>query len=109
VTRIIHVGNLPASVDSAILKRLFETYGNVRSASIETDDKNDGRVGVGFVEMEFKESGDAAIAGIDRQNLLGRLLSACWYQSSHRQLQAHRQMFAPLNQWSRIGGEPNPR
>ena len=68
------VGNLPFEATEADLEELFSEYGTVVSVNIMRDD--DGRArGFGFVNMETKEEGEAAVAALNGQELHGRPLN----------------------------------
>jgi RNA recognition motif-containing protein len=97
MTKLIQVGNLSDSIDNLSLLRLFQAHGIVRSAIVSTNPETGRGTGVGFIEMESEESGAAAIAALNNQEHVGRVLSVCWNQSSDGQVADHRQMFGPMN------------
>jgi RNA recognition motif-containing protein len=70
----IYVGNLAFSTDSAALRSLFATHGEVTSAQV-VEDRDTGRSrGFGFVEMATAEAAQKAIAATDGKALDGRQL-----------------------------------
>jgi RNA recognition motif-containing protein len=71
----LYVGNLPFSVTSEDLQRLFETYGTVRSAEVLSDRQTGRSRGFGFVEMENEADAEAAIASLDGNDHEGRRLN----------------------------------
>ncbi len=68
----IYVGNLSYSVTSDDLRKAFEQFGEVSSANVITDKFTGQSKGFGFVEMPNKSNGEAAIKGMDGQDLKGR-------------------------------------
>ena len=71
----IYVGNLSHQTAETELRQTFEKYGEVTRVNIITD-KFDGRPkGFGFVEMSSQEHAQAAIAGVNGQDLGGRTLT----------------------------------
>ena len=78
MTRVLQVGNLSDSVDRFVLRRLFELYGSVRSATVNRHFETNRSTGVGFVEMASEEGGTAAIAALHHQTKFGRVVSVCW-------------------------------
>ena len=71
----IYVGNLAHQTTEAELRQAFEAYGRIDSLAIIKDKFTGESRGFGFVEMPSKEEADAAIAGLNGQNLGGRNLS----------------------------------
>jgi len=68
----IFVGNLPFSVDNRKLEEEFAKYGKVVSAKVILD-KNSGRSrGYGFVEFAEEGSAQAAVNGMNDQEMEGR-------------------------------------
>jgi RNA recognition motif-containing protein len=68
----IYVGNLSFEVTDEDLRTAFEEFGQVESA-IVIKDKFSGRSrGFGFVEMSTNEEAQAAISGLDGNDLKGR-------------------------------------
>jgi len=68
----IYVGNLSYSVDEEALKKVFETYGEVKSAKVITDRETGRSKGFGFVEMESDESAKTAIDTLNGTDVAGR-------------------------------------
>ncbi|MFM8333421.1 MAG: RNA recognition motif domain-containing protein [Candidatus Methylumidiphilus sp.] len=68
----IYVGNLSYSVTSDDLRKAFEQFGEVSTANVVTDKFTGQSKGFGFVEMSNKSQGEAAIKGLDGQDLKGR-------------------------------------
>jgi hypothetical protein len=95
VARLIHVGNLPDSVDGHALRRLFEVHGVVRRATIHRHYETGRSTGAGDIEMESKRNGAAAVAALNHREHLGRVLSVCW--SAGASTADRRQMFGPTN------------
>lgn len=71
----LFVGNLPFSVDNAKLKEEFAKFGEVVSANIVMDKNSKRSKGFGFVELATKEAADAAITGMNEQEMGGRKLT----------------------------------
>jgi hypothetical protein len=70
----IYVGNLSFQTSEDQLKELFESYGQVESATIISD-KTTGRPrGFGFVKMPEREDGLKAIQELDSRDFMGRSL-----------------------------------
>ncbi len=70
----LYIGNLSYDVTEEELKAAFQQYGNVTSVAI-IKDKNTGKSrGFGFVEMATDEEGNAAVNGLNGQDLKGRAL-----------------------------------
>ena len=68
----IYAGNLSFEVDEKDLRRIFETYGEVGSAEIiRLKGKSKG---FGFVEMLSKAEAEAAIQGLNGNEIKGRTL-----------------------------------
>ena len=100
MARIIQVGNLPDSVNSGALQRLFEVHGAVRSAMINRHFETGLSTGVGFVEMKSEEGGAAAIASLNHREHFGCMLSVCWSERSGIPAADRQQMFGPMNMMS---------
>ena len=71
----LFIGNLPFSVDNAKLKEEFAKFGEVVSANIVIDKASKRSKGFGFVEFATKEAADAAISGLNEQEMGGRKLT----------------------------------
>ena len=70
----IYVGNLSFKTSSEDLQKLFSQAGSVTSADIISDRDTGQSRGFGFVEMDSKEAGDAAIAQFNGTEVDGRAL-----------------------------------
>jgi RNA recognition motif-containing protein len=70
----IYVGNLSHEATEEDLKQAFEPYGQVSRATVIKDRVSGEPRGFGFVEMPSKEEAEAALAGLNGQNLKGRSL-----------------------------------
>ncbi len=68
----LYVGGLPYSTDDDALADLFKEYGTVVSASVIKDRDSGQSKGFGFVEMSSDEEAQAAIKGLDNQEVGGR-------------------------------------
>ena len=75
MTMRLYVGNLSFKVTSNDLQDLFSQAGAVASASV-VEDRDTGRSrGFGFVEMETREAGEAAIEQFNGKEFQGRNLT----------------------------------
>ncbi len=70
----LYVGNLAFETSSNDLETLFAKAGTVQSVSLIEDRETGRSRGFGFVEMQTKEEGDAAIAQFNGTELAGRTL-----------------------------------
>jgi len=70
----LYVGNLPFSTDDNALRSLFETHGEVVSASIVMDRDTGRPRGFGFVEMSNDGEAKAAIEAMNGQSVDGRAI-----------------------------------
>jgi RNA recognition motif-containing protein len=70
----IYVGNLAYSVTEEDLKKAFETFGQVATASLIKDQYSNQSKGFGFVEMPESAEAQAAINGMNGKELKGRAL-----------------------------------
>lgn len=68
----LYVGGLPYSMGDDDLADAFKEYGTVVSASVIKDRDTGQSKGFGFVEMSSDEEAQAAIKGLDNQELSGR-------------------------------------
>jgi RNA recognition motif-containing protein len=68
----IYVGNLSFDAGEQDLQKLFEAYGPVTSATIIKDKMTGKSKGFGFVVMPDQKAAEAAIAGANGKDLLGR-------------------------------------
>jgi cold-inducible RNA-binding protein len=71
----IFVGNLSFTATEQDLRQLFEAYGVVDRVTIVTDRDTGRPRGFGFVEMPDSAAANAAIAGLQGQQLAGRALN----------------------------------
>ncbi len=71
----IYVGNLSFDMTEEDLRKEFEAFGKVDSASIIKDKFTDKSRGFAFVEMAVSEEGKAAIAAINGKDVKGRALN----------------------------------
>ncbi|QXZ10007.1 RNA-binding protein [Comamonas sp. Y33R10-2] len=70
----IYVGNLPYSVNDAILKSNFSEFGSVASAKIMMDRETGRSKGFAFVEMGSAEEAQAAITALNGMSVDGRAI-----------------------------------
>lgn len=68
----IHVGNLSGEVTSEDLRHAFEAFGQVAGATIIRDKTSGQSRGFGFVLMPNKAEADAAVSGLDGEELKGQ-------------------------------------
>lgn len=71
----IYAGNLSYEVTEEDLKQAFESFGKVESVAVIKDKMTGRSKGFGFVEMESKSEGQAAIEGLNGKDLKGRSLN----------------------------------
>ena len=71
----IYVGNLLREVTEDDLRKAFEAFGQVTSASIIKDKFSGESRGFGFVEMPAKAEAQAAISGLNGKELKGQALN----------------------------------
>jgi len=71
----IYVGNLSRQVSEEDLRQAFEAFGQVASTTIIKDKFSGESRGFGFVEMPARSEAQAAIAGLNGQELKGRTLT----------------------------------
>jgi RNA recognition motif-containing protein len=70
----LYVGNLSYNLHEDQLVQAFEQYGPVKSVRLVTDRETGRPRGFGFVEMEDRDGGQAAIDNLDGSELEGRKL-----------------------------------
>lgn len=70
----IYVGNLSYDTNDDSLRRAFEAYGEVASASVVMDRYSGRSRGFGFVEMPTQAEAMAAISGLNETELDGRTI-----------------------------------
>ncbi len=71
----IYVGNLPFETTDESLAQEFEVFGEVVSANVVVDRASGRSRGFGFVEMPAQTEAEAAIAGLNGKDLMGRTLT----------------------------------
>lgn len=71
----IYVGNLPYTVSEDELRSSFEAFGSVETVDIVRDRMTREPKGFAFVEMPDKAQAQAAINGLNGQNMAGRTLT----------------------------------
>ena len=71
----IYVGNLSFNTAEENLRQAFEAYGEVSKVNIITDRDSGRSRGFGFVEMPSKGEADAAMTGLNGQDLDGQTLN----------------------------------
>lgn len=70
----LYVGNLPYSIDDAILRNNFTEFGGVTSAKVMMDRDTGRSKGFGFVEMTSAEEAQAAISALHGMSVDGRAI-----------------------------------
>lgn len=70
----LYVGNLAFETTSSDLQTLFAQAGTVENVNLIEDRETGRSRGFGFVEMQTKEEGAAAVAKFNGQELAGRAL-----------------------------------
>ena len=68
----IYVGNLPKTTDEETIRNLFKTYGEVMEVKLIKDQYSGELRGFGFVTMPSKTEGQAAIDGLNGNEIEGR-------------------------------------
>ena len=71
----IYVGNMPYSVTSEDLAKLFEEYGRVQDSQVITDRETGRSKGFGFIDMPDNAEADEAIKALNATQLQGRQLT----------------------------------
>ena len=71
----IYVGNLSYDTNEEELREAFSAFGEVTSARVITDRETGRNRGFGFVEMSVETEAQEAIAGLNGQELQGRVLN----------------------------------
>ncbi len=71
----LYVGNLPYTISSSDLEKLFSAHGQVQSAEVIADRDTGRSKGFGFVEMGNNDEAQAAIAALNGQDQGGRALT----------------------------------
>jgi len=75
VAKKLYVGNLPYGMTNTDLEKLFEAHGTVQSAQVIMDRDTGRSKGFGFVEMDSSAEAQAAIQGLNGQEINGRALT----------------------------------
>ena len=70
----IYVGNLSRDVTEDDLRKAFEAFGEVESATVIKDKFSGQSKGFGFVEMPGKAEAQSAIDGLNSKDLKGEAL-----------------------------------
>ena len=71
----LYVGNLSYDVTDSALEQMCAQYGTVESAQVIMDRDTGRSKGFGFVEMKTDQEAQAAIAGLNGQQVDGRSLT----------------------------------
>ncbi len=71
----LYVGNLPYSIGSSDLERMFSEFGTVNSAEVISDRMTGRSKGFGFVEMASADEAQAAISALNGKEEGGRPLT----------------------------------
>ena len=71
----LYVGNLSFETSGTDLEKAFANYGDVSSAKVVTDRETGRSRGFGFVEMRKREDGEAAIKGLNLEEINGRSIT----------------------------------
>ena len=71
----IYVGNLSRDVGNDDLRKAFETFGQVTSATVIKDKFSGESRGFGFVEMPSRDEAKSAIEGLNGTDLKGQSLT----------------------------------
>jgi len=71
----IYIGNMSYDTTEEQLRQAFESYGEIRDVNIVMDRDTGRPRGFAFVEMSSKEEAQAAISGMNGQELNGRALN----------------------------------
>ena len=72
MSKKLYVGNLSYDVDKEKLMELFSAYGVVENVNLISDRDTGQSKGYAFVEMGSDEAAQAAIAGLNETDQLGR-------------------------------------
>lgn len=71
----IYVGNIPHAASESDLRTAFEAFGEVSRANIVKDRDTGQPRGFGFVEMPNQAEAQAAMNGLNGQEMMGRTLT----------------------------------
>ncbi len=72
MSKKLYVGNLSYDVDKDVLNELFSQYGPVESVNLISDRETGRSKGYAFVEMGTEEAAQAAVAGLNDTEQMGR-------------------------------------
>jgi RNA recognition motif-containing protein len=72
VSNKLYVGNLPYSYSDSDMQQAFAAFGDVSSAKVIMEAESGRSKGFGFVEMGSPAEAQAAIAGMNGQDVGGR-------------------------------------
>jgi RNA recognition motif-containing protein len=70
----IYVGNLSRAVTEEELRRTFEPFGKVESATLIKDRMSGEPRGFGFIDMPVQSEAEAAITGLNGKELQGQAM-----------------------------------
>jgi len=68
----IYIGNIPYTMKDENLVEIFQEFGSVESAKVIVDKKTKRSKGYGFVSMKDPADEDAAVIGMNGQDVGGR-------------------------------------
>ena len=71
----IYVGNIPYSVTSESLAKIFEEHGAVQDSQVITDRETGRSKGFGFIDMPDNAEADQAIKTLNGTQLSGRQIT----------------------------------
>lgn len=71
----LYVGNLAESATESSLQALFSPFGEVKSARVAIDRETGNPKGCGFIRMVSEQASQAAITGLNGQEIDGRPLT----------------------------------
>ncbi len=74
MSKKLYVGNLSYDVDQDTLTELFSAYGTVESVNLISDRATGQSKGYAFIEMSSEGEAQAAIAGLNESDQLGRAM-----------------------------------
>lgn len=72
----LYISNLPFAATHEDLQKLCEAYGNVTRVNVVRDKMTGRSKGFAFVEFPDQSEGEAAIAGLNGAQLMGREMKA---------------------------------
>lgn len=93
----MYVGNLSFSTTESDLRTAFANYGTVDSVAVINDRDTGRSKGFGFVEMNNNDEAQAAMSGLDGQNLDSRNLKVS--EAKPREERPARRSFGGGNRW----------